>query len=437
MRTEQANTFQNFLALDIGGTWIKAAWLVASLQKAEGSGACLSLQILRRMRQPSTLRPKRIPGFLKHIELSSTESHVLGAPIFQNLACIYEGLAPSPGSLLAVAVPGCVDRSSTQIHSIGNIPDLEGQSLAKLFAWLTQAYFHNNSEILPQNGTEPPEEAIDTTLQSHVPPSLGRTSWQGFRMPLDKGQLSRIRLKTNSHARFSMPQGACTVDNDLHLATIGEYHFGSGRGTSHFLHVALGTGIGAGLVLGGKCYRGTHNYAGELGHFPYSLDSVGGGHARFIEAQGPCSCGSLHCLENYASARAMLRDMKALLSLSSDSDTQADRYHSIDMEWICKQATLGLPAALQIVQRTIQAIAFVLSGVARLLDLDRISLGGGVAQIMGTELLLRPLSEQLQDPKKKRSSQKARHLNFELVLGELGDDAAILGAALSTLLDEL
>jgi predicted NBD/HSP70 family sugar kinase len=89
------------------------------------------------------------------------------------------------------------------------------------------------------------------------------------------------------------------VDNDVNTLTIAEQWFGRGHGVEHFLVVTVGEGIGAGIVLNGKLYRGADGGAGELGHLPIAGSDV------------PCSCGSRGCLEAVASDGAILRRVNA------------------------------------------------------------------------------------------------------------------------------
>jgi N-acetylglucosamine repressor len=89
------------------------------------------------------------------------------------------------------------------------------------------------------------------------------------------------------------------VDNDVNTLTIAEQWFGRGHGVEHFLVITVGEGIGAGIVVNGKLYRGADGGAGELGHLPIAGSDV------------PCSCGSRGCLEAVASDGAILGRVNA------------------------------------------------------------------------------------------------------------------------------
>ena len=85
------------------------------------------------------------------------------------------------------------------------------------------------------------------------------------------------------------------LDNDANAAALGEARFGAGRGHADVLYVNVGTGIGAGLVLGGHLYHGAHGMAGEIGHITVLPDGP------------PCDCGKRGCLEAIASGRSIGR----------------------------------------------------------------------------------------------------------------------------------
>ncbi|NBO20381.1 MAG: ROK family protein, partial [Rhodobacteraceae bacterium] len=83
------------------------------------------------------------------------------------------------------------------------------------------------------------------------------------------------------------------IDNDANCATLAEWRLGEGRGVSNLVLLTLGTGIGGGLVLQGRLYRGSTGTAGELGHFSINSHGI------------PCPCGNLGCFERYCSASAL------------------------------------------------------------------------------------------------------------------------------------
>ena len=85
------------------------------------------------------------------------------------------------------------------------------------------------------------------------------------------------------------------IDDDAKTAALGEYWFGAGSSVESLLYLSVGSGVGAGLIVRGKLYRGTHELAGEIGHTTLDLDGP------------PCECGNRGCLETF---RVKRRDRK-------------------------------------------------------------------------------------------------------------------------------
>jgi len=109
-------------------------------------------------------------------------------------------------------------------------------------------------------------------------------------------------LKARLSGRIDLP---LIVDNDANAAAWAEYRFGAGSGSSVMVCITLGTGIGGGLVIGGRLFRGAYGMAGEWGH----MISVPDGHW--------CECGNRGCWEQYASGNALVRDARALARTNS------------------------------------------------------------------------------------------------------------------------
>ena len=95
------------------------------------------------------------------------------------------------------------------------------------------------------------------------------------------------------------------LENDANAAALAEWRFGAARGARNAVYLTMSTGIGAGLILDGRLYRGHANAAGEIGHAPVAWDGE------------PCSCGKRGCLEAYAGGAAWTRRLRALTPASS------------------------------------------------------------------------------------------------------------------------
>jgi predicted NBD/HSP70 family sugar kinase len=150
------------------------------------------------------------------------------------------------------------------------------------------------------------------------------------------------------------------IENDVNAAAIGAFHL-LGKGPSHSLaYLNLGTGLAAGLVLGGELWRGSRGTAGEIGHIP-------------VDPTGPeCPCGQRGCLEMVASGSAIARQWP------TDDDRPASALFAA--------AASGDPAAIAIKQRFVENVAAAVRVLVLTVDVDSVVIGGGLSSL-GTTLL--------------------------------------------------
>jgi predicted NBD/HSP70 family sugar kinase len=189
------------------------------------------------------------------------------------------------------------------------------------------------------------------------------------------------------------------VENEATLAARAEQRALGSDAPRSFLQLSGEVGVGAGLVLDGRLYRGRHGWSGELGH----VTVWPGGR--------PCACGSDGCLEQYAGQYAILR---AAGAPADHGDT------------ILSRAVAGEPAMLAALQEAGQALGIALAGALNLLDLDAVVLGGLHASL--APWLLGPIEAELS--RRLVGAPVARPTVRPSVLGA---DAAVLGAAWSVL----
>lgn len=185
---------------------------------------------------------------------------------------------------------------------------------------------------------------------------------------------------------------------DTHAGALGEYYAGAGVGAGDIACVSMGTGVGCGLVLGGRLFTGTLGTAGEAGHI-------------LIDPDGPvCNCGQRGCMEAYASGRALNREAKAL--------GLADSYA------LFAQASAGDPAAFAAVKRGAEAVGTAIVAIINLLSVGAVILSGGLCrQSLYVELIRAFVLE--------HGYQVAvRHPHFSLRTALLGENAPLVGAAL-------
>lgn len=159
------------------------------------------------------------------------------------------------------------------------------------------------------------------------------------------------------------------LENDANVAALGEQWLGAARGVLNMAVVTLGTGIGGGIVLGGKIWHGMNGMAGEFGHVT-------------LEPEGhPCGCGNRGCSEQYASASSIMRMAReAIASGEAPSLAQAA---SSDAEFGAKSiynlALQGDEHARRIFHSFGRYLGILLAGLINVLNLDMFVIGGGVS----------------------------------------------------------
>jgi predicted NBD/HSP70 family sugar kinase len=187
-----------------------------------------------------------------------------------------------------------------------------------------------------------------------------------------------------------------SVDNDANLGALGEFTYGAGRGASEMVYLKITSGIGAGLILGGKLYRGWSGMAGELGHV-------------LVDPEGPvCRCGNRGCLETAASTPALLEMLRR----------SHGELHVQDMLRLAKEGDLGCRRVIADAGRVIgSSVALVFN----LLNPQRLVVGGDIAA--AGDLLLDGVRESV-----RLAALPAAVAAAGVVAGELGERAEVLGA---------
>jgi glucokinase len=207
----------------------------------------------------------------------------------------------------------------------------------------------------------------------------------------------------------------CLIDNDANAGALGEFRYGAGRGTESLVYVTLSTGVGAGLILNGKTYRGKDGLAGELGHVPIS------------NSGNTCSCGAVGCLESFCSGSAIARRGKERgwhrsESVARASDSSSEKPEKITAKEIAEAAFLGDAAALDIIREAAGCLARGVLTLIRILNPDRIILGGGLT--LAGQVLLTPLHQCLAE-----LASPTIGYSTEIVIAELGTYSPLYGAA--------
>lgn len=194
------------------------------------------------------------------------------------------------------------------------------------------------------------------------------------------------------------------VDNDATCAAWAERELGAGRAADDLIAVTLGTGIGAGIVVGGRLYRGAHGFAGEVGHM-------------VVDPDGPlCVCGQRGCWERYASGSAL-----AALARDAMSDLRGENVRGED---VTRAAADGDVAAVGVLRTFGWWVALGLANLANAFDPELFVLGGGLVE--AGDVLLAPVRSAFASLVEAADHRPA----VDIVPALLGEHAGAIGAAL-------
>lgn len=222
---------------------------------------------------------------------------------------------------------------------------------------------------------------------------------------------NNVPLREMFHRDWDVP---VFLGNDANCAAVGEYWAGAAKGCDPAVMVTLGTGIGGGMVCGGKLFTGFANSGMEIGHM-------------IIQPNGIlCGCGGRGCWERYGSATALIQ----LTQLEMERDRSSKLWELVDGDSFKVQgrtpfqgARLGDEAAKRVLANYLQGLAVGMINLVNILQPEIICLGGGVSNAED-DLLLNPLRELVNWG----CFDKSNHTRIEKA--SLGNDAGVVGAAL-------
>jgi glucokinase len=206
------------------------------------------------------------------------------------------------------------------------------------------------------------------------------------------------------------------VENDANASAWAEARFGAARGYRDVMLVAVGTGIGASIIIGGELYRGRWGIAGEPGH------------VRVVPDGRLCGCGNRGCWEQYSSGNALVAEAREFARRTPEGAMRllqlgGGRPEGISGPEITQAATEGDPAALRCFQTVGGWLGQGLADLAAILDPACFVIGGGVSE--AGDLLLDPARAAFE-----RALTGRGHRPFaEIKIAQLGQDAGIVGAA--------
>lgn len=204
-----------------------------------------------------------------------------------------------------------------------------------------------------------------------------------------------VPLKSILQKKLNLP---VFIDNDVKLITLAEWKLGAGKGVANLICLTLGTGVGGGLVLDNRLYRGAANAAGELGHIPLN------------EEGQPCNCGGYGCFETYVGS-------KYLFALASRTMKKSGMTTQI----MYGLANKGNAKALRFWNEAATRLGDGLVGITNLLNPELIIIGGGVAN---NEKYLFPTIRAVI----KKRAMRLQGAMVKIKRAKFGDDAGIIGA---------
>lgn len=336
-------------------------------------------------------------GFLAEQGLAQSDggrrSSLLGSPRSAGLILAVDlGATSVDVALTTLGSEILAHRSEPTDVRFGPGPVLEG--VKALVAELLEEQGTGREEILAV-GLGLPGPVEQTTGLLTVPPIM--PGWDRF-------PIREVLLR-----EYAAP---VVVDNDVNVMALGEHWGGVGRGVDDMLFVKIGTGIGSGIIIGGKPYRGPQGCAGDLGHV-------------MVDPDGPtCACGNRGCLEAMAAAPAMVaraercaRDGRSevLAGIGGEGGKLSARD-------IGEAARRGDACALDVIRRTGGLVGQTLASVVSVLNPSLIVIGGGVSHI-GNALLA-----EIRSSVYRRSLPLATR-NLPVVMSELDDVAGVVGAS--------
>lgn len=220
--------------------------------------------------------------------------------------------------------------------------------------------------------------------------------------------LKNFNIKEKLQSKINLP---VLVENDVNLGALGIKYFGVGKKASDMLAVFIGTGIGGGLILNGKIYRGSSFVAGEIGHM-------------LVDKDGPvCGCGNRGCFETIASRTAVVNRITDDIKKGKQSKLAAKvkSGQRIKSKALANALEVGDKVVTKRISEACDIIGGVLASQANFMNFSLIVLGGGMIEAMDSFMIPR-----IRDAFNNHVL-KATARELKIVPSKLGDDAAIWG----------
>lgn len=207
----------------------------------------------------------------------------------------------------------------------------------------------------------------------------------------------------------------CFFANDASCAALGELYAGAGKGCKNLIAITLGTGVGSGIVIDGKVFRGANSAGGEIGHTVINVNGA------------ECTCGRKGCWESYASATALIAQTKQAMEENPESkmwNCAGNDIESVNGRTAFDAMRMGDEAAKAVVDKYIYYVAVGIINVINVFQPDVLCVGGGICN--EGETLLAPIRKYVVEERYSKYAQK----QTEICKAQLGNDAGIIGAAM-------
>lgn len=198
------------------------------------------------------------------------------------------------------------------------------------------------------------------------------------------------------------------IENDANAAAYGEYAI-NGDNKDIFVAITLGTGVGGGIIIDKKIYRGFNGAGGELGHIALKHNGA------------LCGCGNKGCWEAYASVTALIRQTKQAIAENPNSLMVKDENVTGKTAFVAAKA--GDAAAQRVVDQYLEYVAEGITSIVNIFQPDVLVIGGGISR--EGDYLLNPVKEYVKEHNYAKGLPQT-----ELKIATLMNDAGIIGAAL-------
>lgn len=276
---------------------------------------------------------------------------------------------------------------------------------------------NNGSSILPDVA-----DAIKTKLDERGI-TKDNVDGVGIGIPGPVNENGEVPMAVNLHWGFKAVASELSAltglpakaANDANIAALGEAWKGAAEGSKNVILVTLGTGVGGGIILGGKMLSGVNGAGGEIGHIQVNDDET-----------EVCGCGRKGCLEQYTSATGIVRMANTLLN-TTDRPSALRNVQYVSAKEVFDAAKQGDELAAEIVDRHGKCLGKALAQIACVVDPEVFVIGGGVSKA-GTIIT---------DTTEKYFKEYAFHAckNTKFTLATLGNDAGMYGGACAIMND--